>query len=275
MKTMARANMDPQGAQEMFKIMQAAYKGSSPPEFLLTHPLTGSRIADASSRSREYPRKIYTENLQYQLMRARVKLSFAATPKKAVAEFRRDLAAGGPSAEASQYGLVLALMANGELKEARELLMPLRSYDKFNMTYGIAEAELLTAEGKFDEALTLLNRGMEMVPGNHPITMALANTQMKAGEYPKAVSILLNHSKSRRNDPNIWYQLAEAEGKAGNTLGVHQARAEYFLLHGQLGQAHQQLGFALKLPTINNVTRIRLQERIKRIEMIAKASKGF
>ena len=45
----------------------------------------------------------------------------------------------------------------------------------------------------------------------------------------------------------VWYQLAEVRGLAGNISGVHQARAEYFILVGAFDRARKQLGLAIKL----------------------------
>ena len=41
--------------------------------------------------------------------------------------------------------------------------------------------------------------------------------------------------------------LAEVQGLSGNIIGLHQSRAEYFILHGNLDQAEKQLSYALKL----------------------------
>jgi predicted Zn-dependent protease len=51
----------------------------------------------------------------------------------------------------------------------------------------------------------------------------------------------------RPEDPMIWYRLAEVRGLAGNISGVHEARAEYFILVGAFGKAREQLGLAVKL----------------------------
>jgi predicted Zn-dependent protease len=45
----------------------------------------------------------------------------------------------------------------------------------------------------------------------------------------------------------VWYQLAEVRGLAGNISGVHQARAEYFILVGAFDRARKQLSLAIKL----------------------------
>jgi predicted Zn-dependent protease len=277
MKNMVRANMDPMGAEEMFKIMQAVSRshGGRPPEFLMTHPLTETRISDARNRSREYPRKIYTENLEYQLMRARVALSFAGKSDKAVAMFRERLAKGGINAEPNQYGLVLALTENGGYAEAKKLLAPLLKHSPSSMIYRIAEAEIYIAEGNQEKALELLQRGLALVPDNHPITMTLTKAHVKFGDHHKAAALLEKHVKTRAKDPAVWYQLAESQGQSGNTLGVHQARAEYFVLTGQPDRAKKQLGFAMQLPNVDELTRTRIRERIMQTEQLEIAMRNF
>ena len=47
-------------------------------------------------------------------------------------------------------------------------------------------------------------------------------------------------------DPMIWYRLAEVRGLAGNISGLHQARAEYFILIGVFDKAREQLRLAAK-----------------------------
>lgn len=275
MKTQVNAGMNPQGAEQMFRIMQAQSRGNRPPEFLMTHPLTETRIADASNRALKFPRKVYEEDPLYQLMRVRVALSYIEDNDEAVAQFRMRLAKAGPLAEVNQYGLVLALTRKGELEEASKLLAPLREFSPINMVYGIANVELLAAGGKYDEALERLNRGLELVPGNYPIIMSLADTYMKMGDYHKAAAVLEKLSINRPRDPQVWYLLAECQGKAGNILGVHLARAEYFVLNGMPGAARQQLSFALKMESLDNLTRIRVTERMKQVQQLETALRGF
>ena len=51
-------------------------------------------------------------------------------------------------------------------------------------------------------------------------------------------------ARRRPKDPDIWYELAEVRGLAGNTVGLHQARAEYFALVGDYDPAIEQLDLA-------------------------------
>ena len=57
--------------------------------------------------------------------------------------------------------------------------------------------------------------------------------------------------KSRGKDPDVWYQVAEVRGLSGNTIGLHQARGEFFALVGDYNQALEQLDFAKRRASNN------------------------
>jgi predicted Zn-dependent protease len=269
---LARAGMDPNGAANMFTVMQRVSRsyGRRPPEFLLTHPLTQTRISDARNRARQYPKRMYADNPEFQLMRVRVVASDFRNPDKAVAHFRQQLSHKGRNAEAQQYGLVLALTQKREFAEALELLEPLRQYSPENLAYILAEADIYVEAGEFDDALELLGRNWMLMPGNHPLTMAVVKAHLRAGRYKEAEKILAPHAKRRRTDPYVWYVLAETQGLSGNTYGLHQSRAEYFFLNGQMLQARSQLGYALGLAP-DEIARERLRTEQRYIESAARA----
>jgi predicted Zn-dependent protease len=270
MKTMVRADMDPTAAAGMFEIMQEAsrYAGNRPPEFLLTHPVTERRINDARNRSRNYPRKMYTDNPHFQLMRARVELSFIDDSNDAVKRFRAKEKPNSRNPNADQYGLVLALTANGELKEAQERLNTLKTAYPNELSYQIAQAELDLAAGKLVEAISLLTDALSVAPGNHPLTMTLAKALLRANQPHNAEAVLKEHSLRKFNDPSVWYLLAETHGLAGNIVGVHEARAEYFVLKGALSRAIKQLNYALPLVSQNHLKTARIKERAVQIRQL-------
>ncbi len=276
MQNQANAGLDPGGAAGMFTVMQEDSRryGSRPPEFLLTHPLTETRIADAKNRATTYPRRIYEDNPGFQLMRARVDLSFIADNKKAVEEFRRRRAQGGRNAVAAQYGLILALTQDGNFSEARELLKPMREFAPNNIVYGIAEAEIDIAAKRYDTAIRLLDNILSLSPDNHPTTMTLGRAYFEAGYFEKADKLLARHARRHPGDANLWYLLAEVQGKGGNILGLHQSRAEYFMLNGAMKQAIEQLNYALPLAT-NAVTAERIHTRIEYFRNIERALRNF
>ena len=114
LNTVVRAGLDPNGMVRMFERMHRAYRFTSkPPEFLLTHPLSETRIADTRSQVQQYGSKRYPRSLDYQMMRNRARLRFADSPEAMVKVFEKELRER-PDDEPTQYGLALALSAAEE-----------------------------------------------------------------------------------------------------------------------------------------------------------------
>jgi predicted Zn-dependent protease len=275
MDTLVEAGYDPNAFAGMFSNMQQAnrYSGQRPPEFLLTHPLTESRISDTRNRARDYPRKVYVDNLDYQLMRARVELQLASNSGEAAKRFRARLKARSRQPEADHYGLSQAYLRSGQIKAAREELQPLLAKDPQRLAYVVADAEIDIAAGALDRAIDKLQRRLRITPDNHPLTMTYVDALLKANRPHQAETVLLEHAKTHPNNPSVWYLLAETHGLAGNIVGVHQARAEYFVLSGVLDRAQQQLGYALPLVRGDNLTTAKIEERIRQIEAMKEAMK--
>ncbi len=270
-QNLARAGFDPNGAANMFQVMQSLTRGSRrPPEFLMTHPLTESRIADARNRARQYPRKVYADNPDFQLMRMRVQVESFRDDDEAEAWFRKRVERKGRNAEAYQYGLVLTLTRARAFADAMELLKPLREYRPDSLPYILAEADIHTESGEFDDALALLGKHWMLMPGNYPLTMAVSKTHLRAGRYSEAESILAQQAKRRPSDPYVWYVLAETQGLTGNNYELHQSRAQYFYLNGQMLAARAQLGNALQLAR-DDVARERIRTEQRYIENAARA----
>ncbi len=269
LRTLYNAGMDPYAAPQMFERMYAATRysqGNRIPEFLRTHPLSEKRIADTRARALQYPKRIRSVSLDYQLMRARVAVHSAQTPEEAVGHFRSELAGEQLSAEASTYGLVLALTAAGRGDEAALALDSIWSGDSDRIEYVIADAEIDLTRGNPTRAVRTLERRLALSPGNHPLTMAYATALQQAGAPHLSEAILLDQSKRVSNDPALWYLLAEVQGLAGNIVGLHRSRAEYFILVNALDAAETQLTYAQKLTGNDFTTASLINERMRDIQ---------
>lgn len=279
MQTLAAAGFNPQAAPAMFERMLQASRYSSAnriPEFLRSHPLSENRIADTRNRARQLPAPRETrDDGQFQRMRARVQVQLAGTPEEAVQRFRGELSGTPRDAEAARYGLVLALIEAGRADEAAKELATLTDNDPNSLEYLLADAELHLLRGEAALAVEQLQRQLRLRPGNHPLTMAYARALMRDQKPHIAESVLMEQSKQRPNDPGLWYLLAEVQGLAGNILGLHQSRAEYFILNGVLDQAEQQLGYALKLAGTDHVTSSRINARLADIGEMRERMEGF
>jgi len=80
--------------------------------------------------------------------------------------------------------------------------------------------------------------------------------------------VLMEQSRRQPRDPYLWYLLAEVQGLSGNIIGLHQARAEYFILNGILDQAEKQLRYALKLLNDDYTTGARINQRLRDIQQM-------
>ena len=83
---------------------------------------------------------------------------------------------------------------------------------------------------------------------------------------------IINLSKENPKDPSVWYELAEAQGLAGNIIGLHRSRAEYFILTGRYDSAIFQLREGLKLS--KNFFEIR-ESIINKLEQIYKTKRAL
>ena len=253
----------------MFERLQRASRystGNRIPEFLRTHPVTNDRIADSYNQTRNYPSETYPIRLDYQLMRARARALTTSDGPEQIKRFRHNLDRGSEFERvAARYGLTLVLTEEMQFDEARGHIGELRSAYPLNIPFRIAEAEIYRHAQQTDIALELLDEALSISPGNYPLSMAQAQTYMSARQPHAALELLLPFSVERPTDEYLWYMLAEAYGLANNIPGVHEARAEFFVLNGNYDQAIKQLGYALPLVRHNFQQSARIKQRLEDI----------
>lgn len=251
LQTMERADRDPGAAADMFETLLKAtrYKGSRLPEFLLTHPVTEKRIADARSRAMSKTYRHYEINPEFYLMRARALVALASNYQDSTKIFAAELNANSQNQDAANYGLALAYIKIGRFQEADQVLKNLLARDPSQLSYLYADLELDIAQKNYVGALSKLDKLLQVSPNNYPLTSLKSEALWQAHRYEEASEVLTTLSRMRPEDPMIWYRLAEVRGLAGNISGVHQARAEYFILVGAFDNAREQLVLAAKLVT--------------------------
>ncbi|HSC68545.1 MAG TPA: M48 family metalloprotease [Cellvibrio sp.] len=267
MQTMVEAGLDPYAAADMFEEMVRANRlNRRPPEYLLTHPVSESRVADARNRAMQYPRKQVEDNLEFKLMRTRIRASAEETPQIAARMFKSELDKDSDNPDVSRYGWALALADASQFDAARDALAPLLEKDPDRITYQIMKADIEIAAERYRAGLDIIEAQLKLHPNSYPLIIRHAEALMKAGIYQQCADILDRYSRKRSNDDYIWYLLAEVNGLAGNILGVHEARAEYFILNGVYDRAQIQLRNALKLSQNNSYRTALIEERLKYVE---------
>lgn len=275
-QTLAKAGRNPEAAGEMFEVMLRSQRYSRrPPEFLSTHPVTESRIADARSRAMRYPKADYPDNPDFHLMAARVKLKYSTTPHEAVKRFRSELQGRSLSEDGSRYGLVLALTEAGQTDEARKELAILQEKEPDKLIYQLAAAAIDSQDKNYGAALNLLNRLLKQYPEDHAVNIQFAETLMAAGEYRYGQELLQRYVRKYPEHDHAWYLLAELNGLNGDILGVHRARAEYFILNGAFGQAERQLRNGLRLAENNHHVTAIIEQRLADVQEMREIAEKY
>ena len=265
MQTMERAERDPAAAAGMFETLLKAtrYNGSRAPEFLLTHPVTEKRIADARGRAMSNSMRHYRINPEFYLMQARALVAIAPNPASAIAGFEAKLRANTQHRDAANYGLALGYLKTGKHAEARKILAALIVKKPFELAFQHSDIELDIAVEDYKGALLKLDRLLLQNPDNYPLTRLKSEALWQAHRYEESGQVLTGLSRKRSQDPMIWYRLAEVRGLAGNISGVHQARAEYFILVGGFDMAREQLTLAAKLVVADFTRSAIIRQRLR------------
>jgi len=267
--TMADANFDPRAMPVFFERMGRAtrFYGSTLPEFLRTHPVTATRVADSRGRAEVYPYKQYPADIRYYLLRATLREQQYENPKDAVHFFRETLTDGRYRSKAAQrYGYVLSLMRAKDLGLARTELDQLIKQHPNQIAYQLLNARLHTQSGHPEIAVSVLKMALNKTPDNYPITMAYAQTLIDNRNPTTARNILERIAPYRPQDAALYKLLAQATAEAGDTNQAHEYQAGYYYISGRLEQAKQQLEIALQEKNISLFRGERMSAQLKQIQ---------
>ncbi|MFF7707951.1 M48 family metalloprotease [Pseudomonas sp. NPDC007930] len=264
-QTLERAGYDPRNMPNMFEQLAKQYQyGGKPPEFLMTHPVTESRIADTRNRAEMAKPGGKEDSPQYQYMRARVQLIYEDSPGMATKRFRARLDEN-PKDDGARYGLALSLTKAGQLNEARAMLKPLLDTYPDDLTLNLAQVDLDVTNNRVPDAQARVDRMLQQYPDSYPLNQTRINLLLKqnrAGDAEQGLNKLLER---RPHDPDVWSLVADARGMNGNIIGSYQARAEYLALTGDYRGAEQQLEFAKRRASSNFPLASRIDAREKEL----------
>ena len=173
----------------MYERLLAANRfGRRPPEFLLTHPLTESRISDSRARASRYPHRDYAPSLNYQIIRARVIGHYAQDKAALIIDLERNLedSTNSFNEEVNRYSLAVAYWENGQYAEADRTLAPLLAKYPNLISLVVTQAEIYTKQNEAGRAIQYLERHLEINPGNHPLAMAHVDALLASRSYNAA-----------------------------------------------------------------------------------------
>jgi len=266
---LARSGFDPFGMPGFFQRLQQAsrYYSGSAPEYLRTHPLTTSRIADSISRAEQYPPGKYKSSASFKLIRARLMADSFESPKEAVKFFESSLQSGGyPDMVSARYGYAVALTRANEFAKAREQLSLLLNDDEENATYLLAAARLESAQRNYSSAVAIYQEAHKLYPDYWPVVHGYTRALLDAKQPAKARELIRNYG--RTHEPTLAYYdlLSQAEAEAGSPAEAGIAKAEYYYLTGGTQLAIERLKFAQQQTSLDYYQSERIKARLAQLE---------
>ena len=266
---LADSGFDPHSMAVFFQKLdrESRLYGPQAPEFLRTHPVNESRIADATNRAEQMRRAASPNPKNYYLMRARLQV-ITASDKQVIRDgFAKSLKAGRYlDRDAEQYGYALSLIETGEFDKAREVLNELLKQDSDRIAYLLARARLESRANHHQQAIAYFKQALANYPGNGPLTLAYAQALLRGGKPAEARQLITAYQRSKPDEPEFYKLLAEAEAALGNSANTHIAMGEYYYRIGQTHQAIDQLSLALKNKQIDFYNTSRIEARLNEFQ---------
>ena len=236
-KLLVDAGFDPAAMARFFgKIERHGGIGEEAPEFLRTHPLSYTRIAEAENRAATYPAADYPPSRAFHLAKAKIRALYSPEDRDALAYFQdRAARLSGEEKNAAIYGAALAQRKLRQTKQARATLQPLLDAWPDEVAFQLARAEIDMAAGNPAPAVARYAKLTEA----HPQLVYLVHYQAQAlianGDAAEAKRVI-RHQLRRHKERFILYPLlSRSNAKLGLLAEAHQATAEF---HAALGEYH-------------------------------------
>jgi predicted Zn-dependent protease len=266
---LAKSGMDPQAMPTFFERMQAwgRVNESNLPEFLRTHPVTTSRIADSRERAQHYPYQQVPDSVEFYRIRAKLRAEAKSNPNEIANAFRKNLAQGKyRNLEAEHYGYALALMRVSDFAAARNEAARLVREHPDTPVYHLLRGDIEMKAGQFDQALNFYAEAEKKFPRSELVARSYAAALLKTGHPKKAMEMVKKALDKSPNDPFLQKMLATAAGDAGELFEAHRALATYYYHSGNPGAAIQQLQIAKRYTGGSYYLQAGLDARIKEIQ---------
>lgn len=311
--TLAKAGFDPDAMAGFFGRMARTlrpgggdggdYSGDAPP-FLQTHPVTSERIAEAKARAHviEQAGKVATpiadsaldpdtsllpfvkntaallaaprtrNEDDYAFIRERIRVLSAHDNNGSVAYYEHNLARGGGFATpARRYGYALALQRAGNAKKAVAILTGLLTAQPGSMPLSLALADAEIDAGQRAQALQRYATLSAQSPRNPAIALGYAQALLASGKAVDArlaqeqIKPLLNDD----SEPTLYRTYGHACHVAGDDIRAGEAYADATFLSGRPQDALGQLKRLSERKDLDYYARARIEARIAEFTPIA------
>ena len=262
LQTLTEAGYDPHAMPAFFlKLDRDTRRLGYMPEFLLTHPLSTTRLSDLARRVADTPRVPLANHPEFRFVQMRLQVAYSTQLDDLISALSNSLN-GSSNSEASRFGLSLAQFRKGDVDAARDTLAPLLKSDPNRLDFRISDIDLDLAARNYASAYEKARRSLGLFPNQPSLLLRLTQAALPLGKADSIRADLDRAVAIRPNDNGLWRLIADCALKQQDTLGVFRARAEYLFLEGRLKAAEDQLGNALRVAGENYSLSAQIQRRL-------------
>ena len=264
--TLANAGRDPYAMAGFFERLSKASRTyeNNAPEFLRTHPVNSSRIADALGRADDHGARQKPDSLRFHLTRAHLREASYKRPEQSLAAFKASLKEGRYRNEtAERYGYSLALLRSGQIAEARSETTRLLAKEPSLPELIVLDARIDIRDGNAGRAIDRLKQASEFAPTNWALRIAYAEALLAGGQPARALQELESVARLRPGNVMIYELLNQAAIKSGDRAATYRSQAEKLYAEGDLEPAIRQLEFALRQKDIKYHDAAQIQARLE------------
>ena len=256
--TLENSGYDTSEMAEMFKNMQELRRlsGDTPPEFLLTHPVTTRRITEARERARENPQDGTVDSFNFRLIKNRVK--YLMTDNLSIRAFEKEIG----NTDDDKYFRALIEMKKLNFSKSIEILNGLEEKYPDNLIIKTTIAEVYTESGNVRKSKDYTKKLLSVSLGNYPLSYNLANAFIQEEDYVAAEGVLEDIKFYRPVDINLLRDLSEVQKLSNNMLGYHLTNSEFLFYSGRYEEALMDLQEARRIARNNFKIREIITERI-------------
>ncbi len=243
--------LSPAGLHEfMEKLDELQNLSDAPPSpYLLTHPLTRSRIETitAKAAASDRPKDLGpAEELRFQRVKAKLEAFMVEPPRRVFVLYPPE-----DESFAARYARSIAFLRRGMVTKSIETINELLSLHPEDAFLRELKGYILFKSGDNEKAIEMFKSAAALKPNNVSLATELAMAELESGSPPMldtAVRRLIKVVKSDKNTSRsmAWWLLSAAYSRQREIGKSLLAKAEWYLSLGNRQMATQSADEALK-----------------------------
>lgn len=268
--TLQKAGFDTRAMPAFFERLQKStnFLDNNVPSYLRTHPVTSERIADTASRVQQIPYHFVADSLSFHLIRAKLRAK-QKNNQDAIAYFNGALGDQKHGNQIAQrYGLALALLNNGQSKQAEIEFAPLQKHTTQNPIIATLAGKIIRANKHDKDTIIFYRTATQNFPQHRALFYDYAELLLQDRLFNDALTVLELQVLKHPNDAHLYELQARTFEALGQRQEKHHALAYHYAARGNLFGAIEQLELA-KSAGANDHQLSAIESELKKLKEIA------